>query len=149
MPIPNLREPYRPPMSKEARNEMKKANARRPRKLVRWPLDQMTELQRNNLPPGTKEVWLSQSFLVQVVDDEGHTRISVNRTTCKPNGNWEDGISWDELQRIKHDVGYGDRSAVEVYPRDSDVIYDANIRHLWVLPQDNRIGWEAERGTKY
>lgn len=31
-------------------------------------------------------------------------------------------------------AGYGDRDAVEAYPKNSDVVNVANIRHLWILP---------------
>lgn len=46
---------------------------------------------------------------------------------------WTDGIGWDQLQKIKNDLGYAAFDAVEVYPRDSDVVNVANFRHVWVL----------------
>ena len=43
-------------------------------------------------------------------------------------------LSWEDIQEGKRDLGFGDSAAVEIYPPDSEVINDANIRHLWVLP---------------
>lgn len=78
-----------------------------------------------------------REFLVQVFQEtENYTRISVCRTDIMPNGRWKDGITWDELQRIKSAIGYGDKHAVEAYPPDADVVDVANIRHLWILPPE-------------
>lgn len=43
---------------------------------------------------------------------------------------------WHEMQRIKREVLLtgAARSAVEVHPRDADVVDSANMYHLWVLP---------------
>ena len=44
--------------------------------------------------------------------------------------------SWADLQRIKNEVrpdGH-ERTAVEVYPRDAELVDVANMYHLWVLP---------------
>ncbi len=78
--------------------------------------------------------WRSREFLVQAIMERGLLRLSVNRTDLDASGNWKDGITWDELQTIKSAAGYGDRDAVEAYPKNSDVVNVANIRHLWILP---------------
>lgn len=45
--------------------------------------------------------------------------------------------SWTDVQRIKREVLHdgAERVGVEVYPRDRDVVDDANMYHLWVLPR--------------
>lgn len=79
-------------------------------------------------------VYRSKKFLVQVHDEKGRNRISINRTEIDTtNKRWKDGISWDEIQKIKSEIGYGDRDAVEVFPRDCDVVNVANIRHIWIV----------------
>jgi hypothetical protein len=40
---------------------------------------------------------------------------------------------WSDLQRIKNEIAGSDRVAVEIYPREEDVIDEANLRHLFVL----------------
>jgi len=45
-----------------------------------------------------------------------------------------DGITWDELQRAKCEAGYPEETAIEIYPPQSEVVYEENIRHLWIMP---------------
>src|SRR5574337_974504 len=91
-------------------------------------------------------VWINLEFLVQVFDEgSGMRRLSVNRTLVKPGGGWREDITWEDLQAIKRQSGMGDRYAVEVYPRDVDVVNVANMRHLWVLPAPLGIGWFRRR----
>lgn len=58
-----------------------------------------------------------------------------------PNGRWDDGLVWDELQEIKRQLGYGNSQAVEIYPEDRNIVNVADMRHLWVLPARLNLGW--------
>lgn len=44
-------------------------------------------------------------------------------------------FSWSDLQRIKDELCGPERVAVEVFPPQSQLVDDAPIRHLWVLPE--------------
>lgn len=90
------------------------------------------------------EVWRSQKFLVVVYGDMGYERVTVNRCELEPNGDWKAGITWDELQKIKRDIGRGDKWAVECYPPDSEVVNVANLRHLWLLDAKPGYGWHKQ-----
>lgn len=106
----------------------------------RWPLGYDNEHRR--------EVWLSCDFCVQVFDEnENIVRLSVNRTGIGPGGRWLGEISWDELQDVKRQIGLGEHYAVEIYPRDQDLVNVANMRHLWVLMEPLPIGWFANSGA--
>lgn len=92
------------------------------------------------------EVWRSRAYLVQVFDEQCDAypdlvRLSICRTTIGMDGRWTDGLTWDELQSIKREVGFGDWYGLEIYPRDGDVVNVANIRHLWLVKQPLAIGW--------
>lgn len=90
--------------------------------------------------PAPVAVFRSRRFLAQIYAAPGGMfRVSVCATTLSPGGRWEDGITWDDLQRIKREVGFGTRDAVEVYPSDLDVVNVANMRHLWVMPASERL----------
>lgn len=85
--------------------------------------------------------WRDLDFLAvlyPVADNPGHQRLSVNRVAYELDTRgrpiWRDGITWDDLMRVKRECGFGDRWAVEVFPPDSDAINVANMRHLWLLP---------------
>lgn len=87
------------------------------------------------------KVWISRNFLVQEFKEENAIRLTVNRTTIQSTGRWIDNIEWDDLQLIKREIGYGDYYAIEIYPRECDLVNVANMRHLWILPEPLSIGW--------
>lgn len=111
------------------------------RQSVKHRTERLEKIPRDNWPqdpdPNRLEVWISRDFLVQIFDDAKSEarRITINRTTIDNQGRWRDGITWDELQRIKADVGFGDVWAVEVFPPQDKVVNVANMRHLWIVPK--------------
>jgi hypothetical protein len=44
--------------------------------------------------------------------------------------------SWSELQRIKNELTHSERTAVQVYPKESQLVDEANMAHLWVYPEN-------------
>lgn len=89
--------------------------------------------------------WRSRSFLAVAYEEKPPAiRLSIQRTFVRDDGNWQDGITWDELQRIKNECGFSDRDAIEVYPRAADVVNVANLRHLWVLAEPFALTWRGQ-----
>ncbi|WP_059048705.1 DUF7694 domain-containing protein [Paenibacillus senegalimassiliensis] len=43
-------------------------------------------------------------------------------------------IPWAEKQRIKNELLGEERIALEVFPKNSELVDQANMYHLWVLP---------------
>jgi len=128
------------------RAQMLAANARQPEILQNVPASEWPVRQRSVTPIA---VFHSSRFLVQVYAEANDIiRLSVNRTKLNSMGDWEDGISWDDLQEIKNQCGYSDREAVEVYPVSVDVVNVANIRHLWVMPTPLAFVWKKSLATK-
>lgn len=101
------------------------------------------EYQHISTNPMPIEVWRSRRFLVQVFAVRPTiTRLSINRIEIEAESNrWEQGISWEELQRIKREVGFGEYDAVEIFPADKDIVNVANMRHLWVLQESLDYKW--------
>lgn len=93
------------------------------------------------------KAWESRNYLVQLYREDNVAfpsllRLSICRSKIGTNGKWKDGMTWEELQDIKREVGFGDWYGVEVYPRDADIVNVANFRHLWLMPTPLMIGWE-------
>jgi hypothetical protein len=103
-----------------------------------WPQDALRVMSN---PP--IEVWRSREYLLMVYQDNGATRLSVVRTALTTHGAWPDGISWDDLQRLKRECGRGDQWAVEIYPADADVVNVANMRHLFLLAAPPPYAWRT------
>lgn len=133
-------------MNHEQRRAAKKhlaaENKKWPEQLVPWAPEDWP----SSGPPGLVRVFRSRHFLVQEFKAVAPAiaRLSVNRTAIDGK-RWVEGVSWDELQAIKKQCGYGDHDAVEVFPRDVDVVNVANMRHLWILDQTEplRFAWRA------
>lgn len=69
----------------------------------------------------------SEDFYVAVMQDVGAIRLDIVRHDLR------DGITWDELQQVKRDCGFGEQDAIEFYPADKDVCNTGNVRHLYVF----------------
>ena len=88
-------------------------------------------------------VWQSKDYLAVLYQQkaDGMRRLAVNSTRKGPcrkrrNGtDWRDGITWDELQRIKNETIGPETWCVEVYPAQDKLVDVANIRHLWLLDE--------------
>lgn len=129
-------------VSREQRRQLARENAKLPATLAPVPSDQWPDLTYMKKKPYA--VWRSRFFLVQSFDEgNGINRLSVARAEIDTStGRWKDGITWDELQEVKRQVGLGDYMAVEIFPADRDVINVANMRHLWVMRDPLPFGWK-------
>jgi hypothetical protein len=96
------------------------------------------------------KAYKNRDFLVQIYEEPtGYTRLSINRTKHvgrRSDGSrlWKDGITWDQLQTIKNTLGYENSWLVECYPPEPQLVNVANIRHLFVLPEDPVFGWHRK-----
>lgn len=125
--------------TREQRRQLERDNAKQPATLREVPRDEWPILTRVPL-----RVWRSRDFLVQVfvASRPAMVRLSICRTAMERD-RWKDGITWDELQRLKRECGYGDVDAIEVFPADADVVNVANMRHLWVMAEPIEFAWRA------
>ncbi|HEY8604710.1 DUF7694 domain-containing protein [Tsuneonella suprasediminis] len=105
----------------------------------KFPVDRLVEIPREEWPirqPAKLiRVLRSRDFLVQVFAEPNDVlRLSIQRCAFdRKSGRWVDGIAWDDLQHLKTLAGYGERTAVELYPPDGDMVNVANLRHLWLV----------------
>ena len=72
-------------------------------------------------------VRVNRVFSVLVRDVETAIHLAVSSLSG-------DRPSWPEMQRIKNELAGPNASAVEVYPPQSQVVDDADMYHLWVVP---------------
>lgn len=127
--------------TKQQIRQLRRDNLRYPEQLSFLPYDAWPpNCKTMEKPP--RAVWRSRRFLVQAYFDNMHERLSISRTDWDENQKrWKEGISWDEIQRLKSEAGFGDRFAVEVYPADAEVINVANMRHIWLLTSPPPYAW--------
>lgn len=125
--------------TREQRRQLERDNAKLPKTLQEIP---RADWPMSSIGSTMTRVFRSRDYLVQEFAAEAPVlvRLSVLRTSLD-GYRWVDGITWDELQRLKAEIGYGDRDALEVYPADRDVVNVANIRHLWVMRDPVAFAW--------
>jgi hypothetical protein len=123
---------------REAQRYMARESAKYPAALVEIPREQWP----NPAAPQLR-VLRSREFLLQEFHAPAPAlvRLSVNRTSIAGD-RWAENITWDELQRLKAEAGYGTADAVEVFPAAADVVNVANMRHLWVLREQLTFKWK-------
>ena len=129
-------------VSRAVRREMERENARLPVTLQTVHRDAWPARAHD---PNRVRVWQSRDWLVQEFttgDGMAIARLSVHRGTLDGQ-RWADGVTWDQLQQIKREVGYGDHDAVEIYPADADVVNVANMRHLWIMAAKLPFAWRS------
>lgn len=66
------------------------------------------------------------------------TRLVIRRHDEKP------GIPWADKQRIKNELVGSDRTVIEVFPPESELVDNANLYHLWVLPEGFSLPFKIE-----
>lgn len=120
------------------RRMLKTENAKQPTALREVP----REAWPSSIGRQLLRVLRSRDFLVQefAANAPALVRLSICRTALHGD-RWQDGITWDELQTLKRECGYGDADAIEVFPSDADVINVANMRHLWVMAEPIVFAW--------
>lgn len=116
--------------------------------------DALREIPRSDWPPALSQaqslgitpplrVWCSRRYTVLLFGDN---RLSASIARIGDDGRFQDGMTWDDLQRLKAEAGFGDRWAVEVFPPDSQVVNVSNMRHLWLLDEAPPFAWLALKG---
>ena len=126
--------------TREQRREMARESARWPAALKEIPRSEWPT------PDGPQlRVLRSREYLVQEFGGDGLVlvRLSINITSMD-GARWADGISWEDLQRLKAEAGYALHDAVEVFPSVMDVVNVANMRHLWVMREKLPFAWRAK-----
>lgn len=131
--------------TREQRRALERENARRPLYLE--------GIRREDWPDGLADhpkapfaVWRSRHFLVQFYKEAAPGvigRLSILRTTVAGD-RWADGITWDDIQRLKAETGHADTWAVEVFPAQAEVVNVANIRHVWLLAEAPAYAWRRQ-----
>ena len=83
------------------------------------------------------------SFGAVLVRFQGYTRLSI----CRTGADTDTAMSWEELQKVKSLCGFGNLDAVEVYPRDSDVVNTGNVRHLYIFEHPLKFAMRVQPGN--
>lgn len=138
----------RRPNSAELR-QLRRDNLKYPQQLVPIPRDQWPDPSQSPYNTGSVPLGLfrSRAFMVTLwLEPNGFTRLSVNRTDWDERAKrFRDDISWDDLQRLKAEAGFGDVCAIEVFPPDAHVVNVSNMRHLFLTAGAPPCMWRRDQ----
>lgn len=82
--------------------------------------------------------YVDEKYQYAVMTREVNTEWGTVIHACIRNAD-ESDIPWFEKQRIKNELFGPERCAVEVFPADSQLVDEANMYHLWVLPKEMKL----------
>lgn len=88
--------------------------------------------------------YLNNRYSVQISDEATDWGLVVHLWIRRHDG--EMVRSWSDMQRIKNELMGPERVAVEVFPPVSELIDNANIAHLWVMPAGFTLPFSLKRG---
>ncbi len=103
------------------------------------------ELLQGIKPQGLVAVWKNNIYVVQIFDywlsdsngSKYGKKLMIRRNDAEPCHNW------NAFQRIKNELCGEDSVAVEVYPRQNNLIDEANMYWLWVYPSSVECPFEV------
>lgn len=128
----------------ELNREQRRALAKAKQKLIAGYPEKLTLVSPNDLdlpysshPQDILEIWRSKKYLVIVWKVPAGKKLSISRQEWdSKERRYKDGITWDEIMEIKHDIGMGNKTGIEFFPADDEVINLGNVRHIWIVPDD-------------
>ena len=97
---------------------------------------------RDHFRPDT---YLNNRYSVQISDEATNWGLVVHLWIRRHDG--EMVRSWSDMQRIKNELMGNERVAVEVFPPVSQLVDNANIAHLWVMPDGFSLPFSLKRGV--
>lgn len=83
-----------------------------------------------------RQCWRNNVYSVQVyvrTDSLHHGQVRALQLAVRRHDG-DEIHGWSDLQRIKDEIAGPERVAIEIYPAAKDVVDNANMRHLFVLP---------------
>ena len=124
-----------------------------PQYLVKIPMSPFVEKRaRDRGDRIPTEIWRSRGFFVQIYDEgPDWERLTVSRNAFTIDlKRFMDGVTWEQLMKLKTECGRGDQEALEIFPAREDEVNVANLRHLWVRKEgsfmlEEGIGWLRSR----
>ena len=84
---------------------------------------------------------LNYCVMIRKID----TKWGTIEHACIRNANSTD-IEWAEKQRIKNEIFGEEAQAIEVFPKQTNLVDAANMYHLWILPEEFELPFNLREG---
>ncbi|ULL14330.1 hypothetical protein DVH26_07640 [Paenibacillus sp. H1-7] len=90
--------------------------------------------------------WVDETYRYAVMSRTIQTEWGTVEHVCMRNLDNTD-IPWAEKQLIKNELFGTDRTAIEVFPTDAELVDEANMYHIWVLPKGFVLPFTLKEGV--
>ena len=92
------------------------------------------------------ESYLNNRYSVQISDEATDWGLVVHLWIQRHDGDMV--RSWADMQRIKNELVGQNRVGVEVFPPVEELIDQANIAHIWVMPEGFVLPFSLKAGSR-
>lgn len=125
-------------LNREQRRALEKAH----KILISTYPDELTKVSENDPdipysshPEDITAIYRNKKFTVIVWKQNRYCKyckftVSRNEWSSKER-RYLDNITWDEIMEIKRAIGLGETQCWEYFPKDSEVVNEANLRHIF------------------
>lgn len=90
------------------------------------------------VPKGMTRAYRNNIYTVMVYDDSETTQGLAIRVMIQKHNNSPIINHWSEIQKIKNAIFGNEVTAIEYYPKESELINDFNIYWIWIF-EDNSL----------
>lgn len=113
---------------------------------VRWTPEEAMVRYKRHEGNFRRDAYLNNRYSVQISDEATDWGLVVHLWIQRHDGDMV--RSWADMQRIKNELMGPERVAVEVFPPVSELVDQANIAHLWVLPEGFVLPFSLKAGSR-
>jgi len=88
------------------------------------------------VPNGMTRSFKNNRYIVMIYDDSKTTHGKATSVLVQKLDNTPILGHWKEMQKIKNEIFGTETTAVEYYPKESELIDDHNIYWFWIFPDN-------------
>lgn len=89
----------------------------------------------SNVPKGMTRSFKNNRYIVMIYDNTKTTHGDAISVLIQKLDNTPILGHWKEIQKIKNEIFGKETTAVEYYPKESELIDDHNIYWIWIYPE--------------
>jgi hypothetical protein len=134
------------PLNRQSRRAARRDFSRKSKKLLlsgNWGEWRKERGSRFPCPNGLVNFWANDLYSVQnykIVCEWGEVDfVGIRRNDEKKN------IPWSDKQRVKNELFGAERTAIEVFPAESELVDQANMYWLYILPEGFKLPFNMFR----
>lgn len=125
-------------MNRADRRKQDNGRLKKAKELFKKPLSPFEQIDLSTVE--YRPLWLTRAYnntrYVVMIDDQCKTTHGpAIRAMVQRNDNTPIPNHWSEMQKIKNELFGPETTAIEYYPKESELVNNHNIYWMWVFPE--------------